>query len=79
MIYINNNISVRDTITTDSRVGFSDVYVFGDKENIKEIAFGINNGPMARMEIEKNIQLVNVNYEDSTLLVSVLKNVPAYD
>jgi hypothetical protein len=78
-VYVNNNFEMHDTITTDPRVGFSNVYTFGNRNKIKEIAFELNNGPKARMEIGESIRLVNVNYEDSTLIVSVLKTSPAYD
>ncbi|UZR99493.1 hypothetical protein [Chondrinema litorale] len=77
-VYINGDQVIKDTISTEDQSGYAAHYTLGKLPNVKQLGVRINNGKLALMEIS-NMNLINLNFRDEKLILSVLDNVPFYD
>ena len=77
-IFVNGMKKVEETLSTEDQSGYAEYYQFGHIEDIEHVAFRLNDGNLAIMEI-KDKNLINVNLKKNRLIVSVLNNAPFYD
>ncbi|MEN7550549.1 hypothetical protein AAG747_21695 [Rapidithrix thailandica] len=78
-IYINGKKVHEEVLTTIDQSGFAKYFNLGSLNKINDVGIRVNKGKLAFMEIDKSNFLLNLNYPEKLLILSVLEHVPFYD
>jgi len=77
-IVSNSHTVFNKAVSTDSD-GLSSYVIFKKTVKNQRLDISMNGGREAVIMIDSSINILNVNYGDSTLIVSVLNNAPFYE